>query len=208
MRKPFQWALSSFYVGDQMTSALVPFVGAAPTEEQQVFLTTQLADEARHTVFFDRFYDEVLDEGTEMDSHREAGGGGVSSGYRILLLEMLPEVTERIRRLDDPDALVEGIVLYHIVVEATIALTGQRFLLNHAPRTLATRLQAGFDRDCSRRVPPRRLRNPLPEGDGDKRRPLCASHRRGPHEVRADWHVGHRPPEQRSELLRGAALRP
>ncbi len=141
MRKPFQWALSSFYVGDQMTNALVPFVDAAPTEEQQVFLTTQLADEARHTVFFDRFYDEVLDEGTEMDSHREAGGGGVSSGYRILLLEMLPEVTERIRRLDDPDALVEGIVLYHIVVEATIALTGQRFLLNHARRE---RLLPGF----------------------------------------------------------------
>ena len=32
---------------------------AAPTEEMRIFLCTQIADEARHVRFFNRFYDEV-----------------------------------------------------------------------------------------------------------------------------------------------------
>ena len=32
---------------------------AAPTEEMKIFLCTQIADEARHVQFFNRFYDEV-----------------------------------------------------------------------------------------------------------------------------------------------------
>jgi hypothetical protein len=32
---------------------------AAPTEEMRIFLSTQIADEARHVRFFERFYDEV-----------------------------------------------------------------------------------------------------------------------------------------------------
>ena len=34
---------------------------AAPTEEMRIFLCTQIADEARHVRFFNRFYDEVGD---------------------------------------------------------------------------------------------------------------------------------------------------
>lgn len=133
LRRTFLWGLSSFYVGEeQVTNTLVPFVDAAPTEEQQVFLTTQLVDEARHTVFFDRFYSEALDEqGTDMETRLEAQADRLNSGFRTLLLEMLPEASERIRAdLSDRDALVEGVVLYHLMIEATLALTGQRFLLN------------------------------------------------------------------------------
>ena len=32
---------------------------AAPTEDQKIFLCTQIADEARHVRFFERFYREV-----------------------------------------------------------------------------------------------------------------------------------------------------
>lgn len=133
LKRSFLWGLASFYVGEeQVTNTLVPFVDAAPTEEQQVFLTTQLVDEARHTVFFDRFYTEVLDEqGGDMKERLAAQTDRLNDGFRVLLLEMLPEISQRIRdERDNLDALVEGIVLYHIVVEATLALTGQRFLLN------------------------------------------------------------------------------
>ena len=134
-RRSFLWGLSSFYVGEeQVTHTLVPFVDAAPTEEQQVFLTTQLVDEARHTVFFDRFYSEALDEeGTDMKSRLERQAERLNDGFRTLLLEMLPAAADAIRH--DPgnlDRVVEGIVLYHIVIEATLALTGQRFLLDYA----------------------------------------------------------------------------
>lgn len=133
LRRTFLWGLSSFYVGEeQVTNTLVPYVDAAPTEEQQVFLTTQLVDEARHTVFFDRFYSDALEEeGEGMKGRLERQTERLNDGFRILLLERLPEVSQRIRdERENLDILVEGIVLYHLVVEGTLALTGQRFLLN------------------------------------------------------------------------------
>jgi ribonucleoside-diphosphate reductase beta chain len=134
LRRSFLWALASFYVGEeQVTNALVPFVDAAPSEEQAVFLTTQLADEARHTFFFDRFYSEALDEqGSDMESRLERQTEQLNTGFRTLLLEMLPGAAEKIRRGQGSiTALIEGVVLYHIVIEASLALTGQRFLLNY-----------------------------------------------------------------------------
>jgi ribonucleoside-diphosphate reductase beta chain len=158
-RRSFLWGLSSFYVGEeQVTHTLVPFVDAAPSEEHQVFLTTQLVDEARHTVFFDRFYDEALDEqGTDMKSRLQHQSERLNDGFRTLLLDMLPEMSERIRKdLGNLDLLVEGIVLYHIVIEATLALTGQRFLLNYTREEgLLPGFRQGFTavaRDESRHV--------------------------------------------------------
>ncbi|MEA2366783.1 MAG: ribonucleoside-diphosphate reductase beta chain, partial [Thermoleophilaceae bacterium] len=50
------WSLGSFYVGEErVTADLAPFLQAAPTGEIELFLATQLVDEARHAAFFDRF---------------------------------------------------------------------------------------------------------------------------------------------------------
>jgi ribonucleoside-diphosphate reductase beta chain len=158
LKRSFLWGLSSFYVGEeQVTHTLVPFVDAAPTEEQQVFLSTQLVDEARHTVFFDRFYSEALDEqGTDMKSRLERQAQRLNDGFRTLLLEMLPAAAQKIRDERTLDALVEGVVLYHIVIEGTLALTGQRFLLNFLrEKDLLPGFRAGFTavaRDESRHV--------------------------------------------------------
>jgi ribonucleoside-diphosphate reductase beta chain len=159
LKRSLLWGLASFYVGEQqVTETLVPFVDAAPTEEQQVFLSTQLVDEARHTVFFDRFYSEALgEEGSDMKDRLAAQAGRLNAGFRTLLMEMLPEASERIRR--DPENLenlVRGITLYHIVIEGVLALTGQRFLLNFVrERELLPGFRAGFTaiaRDESRHV--------------------------------------------------------
>ena len=54
------YGLSSFFIGEQkVTDELGPMMRAAPTEDMRVFLSTQIADEARHVRFFDRFYAEV-----------------------------------------------------------------------------------------------------------------------------------------------------
>src|SRR5918999_427151 len=48
------WTLGSFYVGEErVTADLAPFLMAAPTGEVELFLATQLVDEARHAAFFD-----------------------------------------------------------------------------------------------------------------------------------------------------------
>src|SRR4051794_13175136 len=54
------YGLSSFFIGEQkVAEELGPIMRAAPTEEMKIFLCTQIADEARHVEFFNRFYDEV-----------------------------------------------------------------------------------------------------------------------------------------------------
>ena len=52
-----------------MTADLAPFVLAAPTGEVEAFLSTQLVDEMRHAVFFDRWMAEVM--GLEAEEMRD-----------------------------------------------------------------------------------------------------------------------------------------
>src|SRR6185503_20789453 len=54
------YGLSAFFCGEQrVASELGPMMRAAPDEDMRIFLCTQIADEARHVAFFDRFYSEV-----------------------------------------------------------------------------------------------------------------------------------------------------
>ena len=121
---------------DQMTSALVPFVDAAPTEEQQVFLTTQLADEARHTVFLDRFFAEVAGEpSVDMRARLDAHASGLGEDARRLLLQMLPGTAVRVHDdLRDFERLVDAVVLCHLVIAGTVAAAAGRSALDHLGR--------------------------------------------------------------------------
>src|ERR671917_421558 len=70
------YGLSSFFIGEQRVAAeLGPMMRAAPDEEMRIFLCTQIADEARHVAFFDRFYEEVgvLEAGNLKDRLEETG---------------------------------------------------------------------------------------------------------------------------------------
>ena len=63
-RRSMRWQFAMFFYGeDSVADNLSPYIDAAPREEQKYFLATQQADEARHAVFFSRFFREVLDEG-------------------------------------------------------------------------------------------------------------------------------------------------
>src|SRR5918992_1158962 len=60
-RTELQRTFTLFFVGEQaVTDTLSPLVHAAPDEPSRIFLSTQLVDEARHSVFFSRFFDEVI----------------------------------------------------------------------------------------------------------------------------------------------------
>jgi ribonucleoside-diphosphate reductase beta chain len=131
MRGIVGWTLLPLYVGGvQGASALVPFVDSAPTEEQQVFLTTQLADLARHTIFVDRFFAEVEGkQGNEGGSRLGTRSGRLTDAQEALL-EKLPETAEMIR-VDprDLDVLIEGIVLHDLVIEGMLGETSLGSLL-------------------------------------------------------------------------------
>src|ERR1041385_5384392 len=52
-----QHTMTLFFIGEQaVTATLAPVLYAPPREDERIFLAPQIADEARHTVFFQRFF--------------------------------------------------------------------------------------------------------------------------------------------------------
>jgi ribonucleoside-diphosphate reductase beta chain len=131
------WSLGSFYIGEErVTADLAPFVRAAPTGEIEAFLSTQLVDEARHAVFFDRYGAEVLALGAEDLRGRmlEVQSIMLPAWYDVFD-GGLREVADRIQaRPDDFDLFVEGITVYHLIIEGVLATTGQRTILDYSER--------------------------------------------------------------------------
>jgi Ribonucleotide reductase, beta subunit len=131
-KKSTLWSHRLFFNGEErVTATLAPFVWAAPTPEIEIFLSTQMVDEARHTVFFERWWREVV--GTDAKDLKELLAEirpDTNEGYNTLFYDRLPSTAQRMASNPrDFDAFVEGVTIYHIIVEATIALTGQRFEL-------------------------------------------------------------------------------
>jgi ribonucleoside-diphosphate reductase beta chain len=126
------WSLSEFFLGEErVTTELLPFAIAAPTDDQRIFLASQIADEARHCVFFDRFYREVLgSEAKTIADNLEAQRGHVNAEWKELFDGILHDCAETLRKdPSDFEALVRGITVYMVVIEGTLALTGARFIL-------------------------------------------------------------------------------
>ncbi|MDP9189605.1 MAG: ribonucleotide-diphosphate reductase subunit beta [Actinomycetota bacterium] len=129
------YGLSSFFIGEQkVADELGPIMRAAPTEAQRIFLGTQIADEARHVRFFDRFFSEVavLDETSELKHRLDALEQHLSPAFGELFDGLLaPRVDRLANEPGDGEALVEAITLYHMVIEGMLALTGQHFIIDY-----------------------------------------------------------------------------
>jgi ribonucleoside-diphosphate reductase beta chain len=164
LREQMEGTFTGFFYGEQaVTDTLSPLLIGAPDEEDRLFLSTQVVDEARHSYFFARVFHEVLGvAGTDLRSAlahvtdmREAQGG-----YgRIFDPETgeLVRLTEAVRV--DPGNYgkwVQAVTLYHLMVEALLALPGQRRVLRLLRATdLLPGFRAGFTavtRDESRHV--------------------------------------------------------
>jgi ribonucleoside-diphosphate reductase beta chain len=128
----YLYDMSPFFQGEaSVTDALSPFVLAVPDAEMRLFLTTQLVDEARHTIFFNRFFDEVLgiNEG-RLEETLALTRAYMNPASRYLLIDALSEAANRIRQEPDNIAhLIRGVSLYHVIIEGTMALASQRALL-------------------------------------------------------------------------------
>src|SRR2546423_2514667 len=131
IRQVTQNTMTLFFIGEQaVTDTLAPLLHAAPREDERIFLATQIADEARHTVFFQRFFDEVLEVHGGLSDALKVVGPEATKGFRRIFENDLIHATDAVRR-DPGDARswVEAIVTYHLVIEGYLALTGQRALL-------------------------------------------------------------------------------
>jgi len=131
------YGLSSFFIGEQrVTDELGPMIKAAPTEEMKIFLSTQVADEARHVRFFDRFYSEVgVLESSSLHERLEETSHHLNPAFHTLFDEMLGSRTRRLgEEPGDEEALVEAVTLYHMIIEGMLALTGQHFIIDYNER--------------------------------------------------------------------------
>jgi hypothetical protein len=127
-KKSALWIYSMFFYGeDAVTDGLSPYIEAAPKEEQKYFLATQQVDEARHAVFFHRFFKEVIGVEGDIAAGLEFTESNLGWGYRNVFgrLERMVEELHTDRSLPK---FAQAITLYHMVIEATMAQPGQHFI--------------------------------------------------------------------------------
>src|ERR687885_2513213 len=113
-RKSALWVYSMFFYGeDSVTDNLSPYIDAAPKEEQKYFLTTQQVDEARHSVFFHRFFKEVIGVEGDIADALDFTTEHLGWGYRNVFgrLERMVDELQTDRSLPK---FAQAITLYHM----------------------------------------------------------------------------------------------
>jgi ribonucleoside-diphosphate reductase beta chain len=125
--------LSAFFIGEErVATQFSGLVMSYADQGEEAFLTTQQVDEARHAQFFNRFYDQVLQRDGTFESRLEQARGDVNEAFIDLFDHHLVQAQQRL--VDNPrdlEAKVDFVVLYHMVIEGTLALTGQFFMQSY-----------------------------------------------------------------------------
>jgi ribonucleotide reductase beta subunit family protein with ferritin-like domain len=129
-RRGAMWMFTLFFHGeDTVADTLGPYIEAAPLEEQKEFLTTQQVDETRHTVFFKRFFEEVVGVGDgTVGGTLKATLPDLTWGHRQTFA-YLEQMAQRLKAAPgDRTLLARAVTLYHMMIEAGLAQAGQHTL--------------------------------------------------------------------------------
>jgi len=128
-RRSALWLYSLFFHGeDAVADDLSPYIDAAPLEEQKYFLTTQQVDEARHSVFFQRFMNEVVGRGDGTPGGTLAATADQLTWGHRKVFGRLDRMADELRRDRSPRRLAAAVTLYHIIVEGSLAQPGQHMI--------------------------------------------------------------------------------
>jgi ribonucleoside-diphosphate reductase beta chain len=120
--KDLIWLLLALFVAGEeaVTLDLLPLIEVIAREgrlEEEMFLTTFLFEEAKHTDFFRRFLDEVCDAPVDL-SHFH------TDNYKTIFYEALPDALLNLKNDQSPAAQIRASVTYNMVVEGVLAETG------------------------------------------------------------------------------------
>jgi ribonucleoside-diphosphate reductase beta chain len=112
--------ISQFQAGEEaVTLDLLPLIMAIAKEgrlEEEMFLTTFLFEEAKHTEFFRLVLNALGERGDLSRFHTKT--------YKTIFYEILPTTMERIVTDQSPEAVAEASVVYNMFVEGVLAETG------------------------------------------------------------------------------------
>ncbi|HQX01864.1 MAG TPA: R2-like ligand-binding oxidase [Anaerolineales bacterium] len=113
--------LALFAAGEEaVTLDLLPLIEVVAREgriEEEMYLTTFLFEEAKHTDFFRRFLDEVCDAPVDLSHYH-------TNNYKQIFYEILPEALLGLKVDQSPAAQIRASVTYNMVVEGVLAETG------------------------------------------------------------------------------------
>lgn len=114
--------LTTLFQGGEeaVTLDLLPLIQVIAEEgrlEEEMYLTTFLFEEAKHTDFFRRFLDDVA--GVELSLEHY-----VNNNYRTIFYEALPTALQALRTDASPQAQARASATYNIIVEGMLAETG------------------------------------------------------------------------------------
>ncbi len=119
--------LALFGAGEEsVTEDLSPLLLATDDVNKQLFLTSQLYEEAKHTQFFDRYWRNVIDpvakelgfEATAPTDQRY-----FNDDY-VALFEKTERAMRRLLTEDSPTNRAQAYCHYHLIVESVLAQTG------------------------------------------------------------------------------------
>jgi len=120
--KDLVWRLLAMFVAGEeaVTLDLLPLIEVIAREgrvEEEMFLTTFLFEEAKHTDFFRRFLDEVAEAPVDLACYH-------TDNYRHIFYTALPETLLGLKEDPGPAAQIRASVTYNMVVEGVLAETG------------------------------------------------------------------------------------
>ncbi|MCT4477590.1 R2-like ligand-binding oxidase [Peribacillus frigoritolerans] len=114
--------LAQFQGGEEaVTLDLLPLLRVIAREgrlEEEMFLTTFLCDEAKHTEFFRLVLNAIGEKGDLSHLHSET--------YRKLFYEILPETMERLWHEQTPEVIADAATVYNMFAEGVLAETGYK----------------------------------------------------------------------------------
>lgn len=120
-----------FQAGEEgVTLDLLPLIMAVAREqrlEEEMFLTTFLWEEAKHTEFFRRFLDEVAHDSSDLSRYH-------TPSYRALFYEELPRTMNALLTDTSLEAQVRASVTYNMIIEGVLAETGYHSYYNMLER--------------------------------------------------------------------------
>ena len=122
---------SLFQAGEEaVTTDILPLMLTVAGEgrlEEELFLTTFLFEEAKHTDFFNRFLSEVAQNSGDLSRFH-------SDSYRALVYDALPTAMQALLTDRSPAAQIRASVTYNMIVEGVLAETGYHAYLTALER--------------------------------------------------------------------------
>jgi ribonucleoside-diphosphate reductase beta chain len=136
VREEMLWGLAAFFVGEErVTSQFSGLVLAAEDKHEEAFLLTQQVDEARHAQHFNRLYEEVFRyDGSFEDRLARARLDLTPDYFKLFDGYLVDDHQALLSNPSDIEAKVDFVTTYHMVIEGTLALTGQYFQSDNMER--------------------------------------------------------------------------